>query len=388
MGGVGNSAERISKGLQSLGHQVYLVVLDSSRWITTPEFADSYHDNGVKVFHIGPYAESQFPQENMKAIAEGAMEKLKGLLRRRTADQIIRIFTEHPVDCLISFDLISPGIIPVFIGRYFNIPVISGIRGSDVALSLFRNDTFSIFQTVVDGVQAIASVNAYLLERMLLMFPGAKEKSSVIRNGFSLPDIPLSRPESRKRILEAARWNDSDLILVFSGVMREAKGLLTIMKLLGMIASENIRLLVVGPDLTGSAAIAMGKHWEAFKSSGQLHVTGQLVHEEVFQWVIGGDIIFFPSASEGIANGLLEGMALGLCPVVSDVLAEVVTHEEDGWVVPANDPVRLRDALLYLNRSRGILPQLGQKAKETVEEKFNPKVELNAYLSLIRQLVG
>ncbi|MBK6877782.1 MAG: glycosyltransferase [Ignavibacteria bacterium] len=77
-----------------------------------------------------------------------------------------------------------------------------------------------------------------------------------------------------------------------------------------------------------------GTLWNKLKANNTIYATGHIPRMDVNDWMIGGDIVVMPSLDDGMANGLLEGMALGLCPVVSDVFSDVVQQNENGLIVP------------------------------------------------------
>jgi glycosyltransferase involved in cell wall biosynthesis len=65
---------------------------------------------------------------------------------------------------------------------------------------------------------------------------------------------------------------------------------------------------------------------------------------------------------------LVEYMAAGLCPVVTNVgqLPQTVQHGRAGVIVPPGDPAALARALLALDRDRGRLRMLGERARDVV----------------------
>ena len=76
---------------------------------------------------------------------------------------------------------------------------------------------------------------------------------------------------------------------------------------------------------------------------------------------------------DGIPNVILEAMAMEL-PVVStfhSAIPEVIEDGVNGLLVPPGDSVALAEALAKLISDREYGRQLGQKARETIVEKFN-----------------
>src|SRR5439155_508751 len=81
------------------------------------------------------------------------------------------------------------------------------------------------------------------------------------------------------------------------------------------------------------------------------------------------DVAVLPSLFEGMPNAVLEAMAMG-CPVIATAVGgstEVVRHRESGLLVPAADPVALRNALVELARSPECRMRMRIRSREVAE---------------------
>jgi len=85
------------------------------------------------------------------------------------------------------------------------------------------------------------------------------------------------------------------------------------------------------------------------------------------------DIAVLPSHSEGMSNALLEYMASGRCIVATDVggNGRLVTHEEQGLLVPPGDEAALGRAIERVLSDPALSSQLGQNARRRAEEEFS-----------------
>jgi glycosyltransferase involved in cell wall biosynthesis len=80
-----------------------------------------------------------------------------------------------------------------------------------------------------------------------------------------------------------------------------------------------------------------------------------------------------PSRGEGLSQALLEAMALGL-PVVASRAggnADLVSHGEDGWLVPPRDSSAFAGALSRLLGDPDLRRRLGARARRTARERFS-----------------
>jgi len=105
--------------------------------------------------------------------------------------------------------------------------------------------------------------------------------------------------------------------------------------------------------------------------SGRVHFLGQ--REDVPDLLAALDIFVLPSHREGVSLALLEAMAVGLPVIVTAVggLPEVVTHGENGLLIPLKDPEALTEALARLLADPELARRLGDQARRHVAEHFS-----------------
>ncbi len=95
-----------------------------------------------------------------------------------------------------------------------------------------------------------------------------------------------------------------------------------------------------------------------------------------------------PASLAGIPPGLLEAMAMGL-PVIAartPATEECVTHASSGWLVASGDAVQLFEAIQRLLVDEPRLGEsLGNKARETVVERFDNDTNLHTLQRLLEE---
>lgn len=86
--------------------------------------------------------------------------------------------------------------------------------------------------------------------------------------------------------------------------------------------------------------------------------------EDVPRVVAACEVFALASLQEGLSIALIEAMALGKPAVVTDVggLPEVITHDQEGLLVPPRNPQRLGQAILNLLSDRRLWSRLSEGA--------------------------
>lgn len=79
-----------------------------------------------------------------------------------------------------------------------------------------------------------------------------------------------------------------------------------------------------------------------------------------------------PSEDEGLSLALLEAMAHGICPLVSDIPANLEAIGSDaGESFAVRDITGLRDRLAFLMNSPETLAEIGERSKERIEDEYS-----------------
>ena len=102
------------------------------------------------------------------------------------------------------------------------------------------------------------------------------------------------------------------------------------------------------------------------------------------------DVLLLPSIEEGIANVVLEAMALGTLVVTTDCggMTEVVSNHMNGFVVPILDSDAIANALRYIsNLSIEEYQSITVAARMKIEQDFNEQRMIDGMQSIYKKVL-
>ena len=176
--------------------------------------------------------------------------------------------------------------------------------------------------------------------------------------------------------------------LIFVGRLSAEKGLLTLLEAMSLIRGrcEAFDLTIVGD---GPLRAQLESMVEQLDLTDRVELVGWRTEEEIRSILIGADGLVAPSYSEGLPVVLMEAMALSR-PVISTYIAgipELVEHQRSGWLVPAADPIPLRDALIdFSDASLNRLNDYGARSYELCKSMHSASIEIPKLVEAFRCL--
>jgi glycosyltransferase involved in cell wall biosynthesis len=143
-----------------------------------------------------------------------------------------------------------------------------------------------------------------------------------------------------------------------------------------------------GPDLAELQALA-----DHLGLRDRVNFRGSLTRPDVARLLTETDVVVAPSVPtndgrrEGIPVALMEAMSSGL-PVVASRLTgipELVSDRVNGRLVPPRDSASLAEALEEMARNVELRERWGQAARESVEDRFDVRRNVQELLREIRR---
>jgi colanic acid/amylovoran biosynthesis glycosyltransferase len=115
----------------------------------------------------------------------------------------------------------------------------------------------------------------------------------------------------------------------------------------------------------------------------------KLPQQKVFEMMASSDIFLLSSIEEGIANVVVEAMALG-CPVISTNcggMKELIGHQKEGWIVPVYDEEAMAAQILEFNQlDSEYIKNIKKVARRKVERQHNENKIINDMIKLYKSV--
>ncbi len=225
-----------------------------------------------------------------------------------------------------------------------------------------------------------AGAQRYIRERIV-----PPHKMRVVYNGV---DVEQFHPDQHKRQgMRRDAQTDHRFVWLAVGRLEAPKDYPTLIRAFARVsaAREDILLWIVGDGPLREQVEALAREMGL-----QQHVRFWGVRADISDLMNAADAFVMSSSREGLPNVLLEAQACGLPAVVTDVggNAEVVIHEETGFIVPPQNPDVLAEAMLRLmNLPVEMRQQMGRLARQRVEQKFSLESVVTQWENLYHELL-
>ncbi|REG87725.1 glycosyltransferase family 4 protein [Winogradskyella sediminis] len=149
-----------------------------------------------------------------------------------------------------------------------------------------------------------------------------------------------------------------------------------------------IHYTIIGPDEFTEALLFQCHQLNLVED---VTLVGSMSQSELIPFLQQFHGMLLPSVEEGIANVVLEAMAIGLPVVSTDCggMAEVVIPKETGWLVPVRDAEAMADAVIDLSiTSKLELHTITKRAHQFVKREFNAEDSISKFMRMYEGVVG
>ncbi len=203
---------------------------------------------------------------------------------------------------------------------------------------------------------------------------------------------PAPSAGSREEI--RARWGFGDAPVVLSlRPVRPVYNPLDVARAVPLLLNQVPAALVVVRSYHPDGALL-----ESFRASVEAHGVAAAVRyvdelagdEEIADLYRAADVAVSVPSSDGTPQSVLEALACGLAPVLSDIpaLRDWVEHEQQAIFVPRSDATALAEAIVRLLTDQELRTRLGHNAVALVQARADSKKCMRRYEEIYEELVG
>ena len=298
-----------------------------------------------------------------------------GLAEQRIWGIVQRQHAQQPYTLVAGFGANLPGYVAVAFAAWLGLPSLVSVRGNDFDRDLFDPRRGWMVREALSRATVVGAVSPEKVRRIRAMFPDADVRWTP--NGVDvsqwelLPGDRAVRDEVRSILAVEGRR----VVGLFGELKYKKRIPLWLGALRDAGLAGRVGLLIVGrldgetQQIHDDPALAPLHHRVSFSNTGKLPGL-----------YAACDYTAIPSMYEGMPNVLLEAMAAGVVPIVSDAgaMAEIVADGATGFVFPAEDRAAAAEATRRaLALSDADLADMKARAQCHVRESFSPERELD-----------
>lgn len=258
-----------------------------------------------------------------------------GRIARAVLPLVRRLHAERPFDLVDAQFFFPDGPVAAAVARELGLPLTIKSRGADIHYWGRREKALAQMREAATQAAGLLAVSEALREDMIALGM-QREKIYVHYTGL---DRELFRPIERaaaralvSAIPDLGVWPDGPL-MVTPGALIPRKGQRLAIEALALLPEVRLALAGAGEDEHHLRALA-----KRLGVADRVHFLGQVDHDVLPHLLCAADVLVLPSASEGLANVWIEGLACGTPIVVPDIggAAEVVKDPSAGRLVARN----------------------------------------------------
>ena len=237
-------------------------------------------------------------------------------------------------------------------------------------LHILHSDRDSAYELALrhdPAVDGFVTHTRLIYDKLRRLLPHRLDKIFHLPYGVAIP--PETRTASRGPIR-----------LLFVARLEWAKGIYELPAI-----DEALRARGVEPRWT---IVGSGPDGETVRTrwcDSRVRWTELLPNCEVLRLYREHDVFVLPTRMEGFPVSLLEAMAAGMVPVITDLpggIQQAVRPGVTGYLHPFSDVDGFAESIAHLHRDRAGLERMGMAARQLVQEEFDIRQRVSAYQDL------
>jgi len=209
----------------------------------------------------------------------------------------------------------------------------------------------------------------------------SNREAPVIYRGMPFSEIDAILPQEKLR----ERFKNKKII-TFIGRLIHGKGVIHLLEAVRNLKNPNIVLLIAG---YGCERKNLETYSKNHSLENQVIFLGKVPFSEAISILKITDIFVNPSYNEGLPTSVLEAGVCKKAIIATNVggTPEIIKNDDSGIIIEPHNTKVLEEALRELLEDSEKRKTLGESARREIEQKFNWKYSIEAYLKEIHSLI-
>lgn len=272
-----------------------------------------------------------------------------------------KLAKKNKYDLTHSFFTVPCGFISMLLKLEFGLPYIVSLRGSDVP---YYSERFSVlYKFITPLIRLIWNKSQYVIAnsnglKELAQRSRSNKDIGVIYNGIDIQEF-YPRPELQ---------DENELRAICGTRVTPRKGIRLLIQAVDVLRKRypQVRIIIVGE---GDEKKSLQDLVRSLNMENVVTFLGFVPREKAAEIYGQGDIYVSPSFNEGMANFMLECMALGMPIVATDVggTKELLRENENGFIIKVGDYGDIVEKLKKFLLNRDLLEKMGTKSRQLAE---------------------
>jgi glycosyltransferase involved in cell wall biosynthesis len=161
----------------------------------------------------------------------------------------------------------------------------------------------------------------------------------------------------------------------------------TLIKAIPLVLKEipNVKFIIIGEGSQREYLMNLAKSLNVFDT---IRFVGQIPNNEVPRYLNLADVYVSTSLSDSTSVSLLEAMACGLTPIVTDVgeNRKILKDGKQDFLIPVKNPKILAKRIIYLLINKEFREKIGRFNRKIIQEKYDYYKEMAKLEKIYREL--
>ena len=267
-------------------------------------------------------------------------------------------------------------------------PLVLSTWGSDILIQPSRNP-ISKFTAKYGLKRADIVIFLFPIEVAKKQMAELEIDSNKVRTLLLGVDTAEFKPfDGDEKIRQTLDMENSQPIVISTRTLAPIYDVETLVKAIPLVLAEvpQAEFVIAG---TGEQQDYLTELARALGVSDNAKFIGWVPRSELPRYLSSADIYVSSSLSDGTSNSLLEAMACGLAPVVTDIPANQpwLNDGENGFLFPTRDYKTLASKIIHLLNNEEVRENFSRRSQEIVQKKAQQQTEMKKLEGVYHELV-